>query len=100
MCVALLHIAAALALTVFYFCSLDAINPGFPHHRGNVQWTCLRINLGERGCCAHMFAIALTHDAGKQLFPDVEFRDWARRALRFVGLPVTTLADISVMARL
>ena len=47
-----------------------------------------------------MFANALTRDAGKQLYPDAEFRDWARRALRFVGLPITTLADISVKARL
>ena len=69
-----------------YFCSLDAIDPSLPHHRGNVQWTCLRVNLGERERCAHMFANALTLDAGKQLYPDAEFRDWARRALRFVVL--------------
>jgi hypothetical protein len=71
-------IAAALALTVFYFCSL--LMPSIQASRiiaatFSGRETCLRINLGERGCCAHMFAIALTHDAGKQLFPDVEFRD-------------------------
>ncbi len=29
--------------------SLDAINPNLPHRRGNVQWVCLRINLGGAG---------------------------------------------------
>jgi hypothetical protein len=36
-------------LTVPY--SLDAIDPALPHCLGNVQWVCLRINLGKLRHC-------------------------------------------------
>ena len=36
----------------------------------------------------------LTLRTGKKLYTDAEFRDWARRALRIDGAPVTNLADV------
>jgi hypothetical protein len=55
-----------------FVCSLDAIatiHPGLPHHRGNVQWTCLRINLGQCGRCSHMFANILTPEQASSCTP-------------------------------
>jgi hypothetical protein len=49
--------------------SLDAIIPGQPHSADNIQWVCLRVNLG------------------KWLWSDAEFRVWAKAAFTWSGRP-------------
>jgi hypothetical protein len=51
--------------------SLDAIVPGLPHSADNIQWVCMRVNLG------------------KQAFTDKDFRVWAKAAFCWSGLPIT-----------
>ena len=41
-------------IVTLFVCSLDAIDSRLPHTADNVQWVCLRVNLGksEICCCA------------------------------------------------
>ena len=90
------------------FCSLDAIDPGKPHTADNVQWVCVRINLGSAlvCCCDTLLrlrlctcSLATAHprSTGKAALYDGDFRAWARDCLRFAG-ELVTLADTSVSA--
>ena len=56
---------------LFSTMSLDAIVPGLPHSADNIQWVCMRVNLG------------------KQAFTDKDFRVWAKAAFCWSGLPIT-----------
>jgi hypothetical protein len=57
--------------------SLDAIVPGLPHSVDNIQWVCLRVNMG------------------KHLFNDKDFRVWAKAAFQWSGSP-SSLQDIEI----
>ena len=52
-----------------FVCSLDAIHPVLPHHRGTGQVPCLRINLGQCGRCSHIFANILTPEQASTCTP-------------------------------
>jgi hypothetical protein len=60
---------------LFSTMSLDAIIPGQPHSVDNIQWVCVRLNLG------------------KWQWSDEEFRVWAKAAFTWSGRPVS-LKDI------
>ena len=60
---------------LFSTMSLDAIIPGQPHSADNIQWVCVRLNLG------------------KWQWSDAEFRVWAKAAFTRSGRPVS-LQDI------
>ena len=77
---------------------MDAIDSRLPHTADNVQWVCLRINLGN----FDLFFFALQQlllilRPGKNTSGDAEFRAWAEKALRVQG-DVGTLADIPTNA--
>jgi hypothetical protein len=61
---------------LFSTMSLDAIIPGQPHAADNIQWVCLRVNMGKRQCS------------------DTEFRMWAKAAFTWSGRP-ESLLDIA-----
>ncbi len=50
--------------------------PGLPHSADNIQWVCMRVNLG------------------KNQFSDGEFRVWAKAAFTWAGQPCS-LQDIN-----
>ena len=61
---------------LFSTASLDAIIPGKPHSPDNIQWVCVRLNLG------------------KWLWSDAEFRVWAKEAFTWPGRP-SSIQDIA-----
>jgi hypothetical protein len=60
---------------LFSTMSLDAIIAGQPHSADNIQWVCVRLNLG------------------KWLWSDSVFRVWAKAAFTWSGRP-SSLQDI------
>ncbi len=92
-----LFLFSCMHIVTLFVCSLDAIDSRLPHTADNVQWVCLRVNLGKSEICFFAVAIAshvtLIPRSGKRTFDDAQFRAWAEGALRTQGV-VSTLADV------
>jgi hypothetical protein len=81
-----------LCIVTLFVYSLDAIDSSLPHTADNVQWVCLRANLGKT-VFALLWQLLLIPRSGKRNFGDAQFRAWAEEALCKQGV-VSTLADV------